>query len=59
MRHPVQRPILAVAVLLTGIGSGAAEDGHDAKGMIAIEGASAVVYGSGPANLPKSTQLSK
>ncbi len=59
MRHPVQRPILAVAVLLTGIGSGAAEDGHDAKGMIAIEGASAVVYGSGPANLPKGTQLSK
>ncbi|MCJ2077831.1 cupin domain-containing protein [Methylobacterium sp. E-016] len=59
MRHLVRSPILAFAILLAGIAFGAAEDSHDAKGMVAIEDASAIVYGAGPANLPKGTQLSK
>ncbi|MCC0805726.1 MULTISPECIES: cupin domain-containing protein [unclassified Methylobacterium] len=59
MRHFVRTPILAVAVLLAGIGCGTAKEGHDAKRMVAIEDGSAVVYGAGPANLPKGIQLSK
>lgn len=59
MRHHGHSAILAVAVLLAGIGSGAAGDDHDAKGMVAIGDASGVIYGPGPSNLPKGTQLSK
>lgn len=58
MRKFLIAPI-AIAALLAGIGYGTAEDGNDAKKMIAITDASAITYGPGPANLPKGTQLSK
>ena len=59
MSHHKRAGALGVAALLAGIGIALAEGTHDAPGMVSIEDGAGVVYGAGPANLPKGTQLSK
>lgn len=58
MRRRSRMALFACFLLFVGIAAGHADGGRDAKGMVAIGNAASVVYGAGPANLPKRTQVS-
>jgi len=58
--NPVARILIAALLAAPVAGAARAQEGeHAAHGSVTVPDAASVVYGPGPANLPKGTQISQ